>query len=169
MNATDTRQVTDHPNHYVDREGRVYVYREGRYVQLKPFPNGRGYLQVSLWDADRFKNVNFLVHRLVAAAYIPNPDALSQVNHKNFDKVDNRVDNLEWCTDVQNTQHAVDSGVFKKRVRHRNSSKLDEAQVRTIRTRQANGETMVALAKEYNVSWSAVKFAVKRRTWKHIP
>ena len=80
----------------------------GKTKELKPFNNG-GYKRIKL--PKKYK-VDTLVHRLVAAAFIPNPDNLPCVNHINGIKDDNRIENLEWCTVSGNIHHAVKTGLF---------------------------------------------------------
>ena len=67
---------------------------------MRPFNNGNGYYVVSLTQNGKRKN--HYVHRLVAAAFLGNPDSLPVVNHINHDKSDNRAQNLEWCTQKTN-------------------------------------------------------------------
>ena len=70
--------------------------RTGKERILKPQKNRCGYLQVQLWKDGKAKN--YLVHRLVAEAFIPNTDNLPQVNHIDENKQNNCMDNLEWCS-----------------------------------------------------------------------
>lgn len=67
--------------------------------------NGNGYLFVNLWKNNKPKRE--YVHRLVALSFIPNPDKLPQVNHKDEDKQNNFVDNLEWCTCSYNNSYGT--------------------------------------------------------------
>ena len=66
---------------------------------------GIGYLRVCL--SKDCKTKSFLVHRLVAIAFVPNPDALPYINHKNEIKTDNRAENLEWCTQKYNNNYGT--------------------------------------------------------------
>ena len=95
-----------HENGEIWSKERLVQYENGkihnRKSQLrKPYVNCN-YLQVGL-TVDK-KQKHFFVHRLVATAFIPNPNNLPCVNHKNGDRQDNRIDNLEWCTQNYNTQ-----------------------------------------------------------------
>ena len=72
---------------------------------LKPYRNNCGYMLVSLSNHRRTKQ--FFIHRLVASAFIPNPNNLPEVNHKDEDKTNNKVDNLEWCTRKYNMNYGT--------------------------------------------------------------
>ena len=86
------------PNYEVSNLGNVKSlnYRStGKAQVLKPADSGKGYLFVNLYKNG--KNKMFKVHRLVAMAFIPNPDNLPEINHKDENKQNNKVDNLEFC------------------------------------------------------------------------
>ena len=84
----------------VSDEGEVISYRK-----LKPRENNSGYLCVVLCKENEKPKQHF-IHRLVAKAFISNPDDLPQVNHKDKDRHNNNADNLEWCTPTDNNRHA---------------------------------------------------------------
>lgn len=80
----------------------------GKPKELKPWNNG-GYDRVNLQAGG--KKTNFLVHRLVATAFLPNPENKPEVNHKDGDKHNNSCDNLEWSTRKENLHHADTTGL----------------------------------------------------------
>lgn len=105
-------KIKDYENYEVTTTGDVINTKTGRV--LKPFKCKKGYLQVSLYKNGKKKH--FLIHRLVAEAFIPNHNSLPCVNHKDEDKTNNYVGtiennytdgNLEWCTAEYNTNYGT--------------------------------------------------------------
>lgn len=100
------KDIRDYEAFYeVSNYGLVRNKKTGRI--LKTADAGKGYLYVNLGKCDKGKTKNFKVHRLVAEAFIPNPKNLPQINHKDLNKQNNRVDNLEWVDAYQNQRHQL--------------------------------------------------------------
>lgn len=97
----------------ITEDGRVWspikmpANPKGRWMAIHPDHNGYPTARVKI----KQKTYNRGVHRLVAEAFLPNPEGLSQINHKNGNKSDNRVENLEWCTAKENVHHADKIGL----------------------------------------------------------
>jgi len=127
---------------------------------LKPYENGNGYLGTSL-----FKK-RFLIHRLVAIAFLSPIKGKSIVNHKNGIKNDNRADNLEWSNPSHNMNHAYSLSlkVSKKGEKH-GRAKLTDAQVIEIRKSLKSDKL---LSEHYNVSIGTIFGIRKGSTWKHL-
>lgn len=108
--------------------------------------------------------------QLVAAAFIPNPCNLPQVNHIDGDKTNNSAANLEWVTNLENMQHAVRTGLRPLGEKVPNA-KFTNEQVQEIRKEyepNVRGKGIKALAKKYGVAYSTIKNILYGRKWKYV-
>lgn len=141
-------------DYLVSNLGRIQKKRTGEYVRGHPV---KGYLCSSLY-ANGFKKT-YAIHRLVAKAFVPNPENKPQVNHKNRNKEDNAVSNLEWVTGIENNRHA-----FKGKPRQR---KLTTSDVKEILAWWKTGDvTKNALAAKWDVSGSTIWRICAGVSWK---
>lgn len=101
------------------------------------------------------------VHRIVALCYIDNPENKATVNHKDGDKSNNSVKNLEWLTQIDNAKHAWSSGL------NNNSFKLNKNQVDEIKYLYSNTKTSHReLALKYNVTHTQIYNILNNKSWK---
>jgi len=127
------------------------------------------------------------VHSMVMAAFVgPRPTPEHEINHKNSNRSDNRLRNLEYCTKLENMRHAFRNGraippaqglLHNSRLRpetvprgeRHGNAKLTEAAVQDIRTRYAaGGVSQPQLAREYGVTMRVIWMVIHRKTWKHV-
>ena len=159
--------ISNHGNlRSIDRKDSIGRKVKARELKLRLNPHN-GYLNTSLYKDG--KMLMCTIHRLVAETFIPNPENKRTVNHKNGDKTDNRVDNLEWVTHSENNKHAYDNGlkVPTKGEQH-GRAKLTEAKVREIRDRYDNGCPQYKLAEEYGVSQRHISMIIRGERWAHV-
>lgn len=104
-------------DYWVSNLGNVKSLKRGNKRLLKPRKQS-GYYKVVLYNNEKHE---YAIHRLVATAFISNPDNLPQVNHKDENKANNRVDNLEWCTQEYNVNYGTGN---KKRARSKSKKVL---------------------------------------------
>lgn len=105
--VVEYKLIEGYPDYMVSSDGKVWslnYHHTGKMKELKPWMTS-GYLYVGLWNDNTL--IKKRVHRLVAEAFIDNPDNLPQVNHKDEDKTNNSVGNLEWCTAEYNLNYGA--------------------------------------------------------------
>lgn len=100
--ASQSKMIKGYSHYSVTSEGKVISLNAGKYMNLweSKRRNGDTDLRVSLYKNGKKKN--FRVHRLVAKAFLPNPHRYPEVDHKNGNTHDNRIQNLEWVTRTEN-------------------------------------------------------------------
>lgn len=119
-----------------------------------------------------------MVHRVIAITWLGYPKSpIHQVNHKNGNKLDNTVDNLEWVTPSQNIQHMIKNGKHDEHRKHMSKistgagnpkAKLNDVLVLEILNLKGSGVTQLSVANRFGVSTATIYQIWKRKTWIHL-
>jgi len=150
------KQINHHPNYSVTKDGNVFSHNINAF--LCPF-NCNGYLRVNLSKNNKFKK--YLIHRLVAEAFIENNQNKPFVNHINGNKSDNRLENLEWCNNSENMLHAYKIGLYDM-----TENKAGEIGKKTIKFAQKANEKIV-LNTQTGIFYDSVKEAANLLGYKY--
>jgi hypothetical protein len=132
--------------------------------KMKPikYPKS-GYLNIDLCKDGKVKK--HLTHRLIAEAFIVNPENKPQVNHINGIKTDNRVENLEWNTRSENQLHSIRVGLRSAKGEKNSQSKLNKDSVILIYN---DNRQYKFIAEDFNVCVATISGIKNQRTWSHI-
>ena len=143
--------------------GRVKNIKRGKVRKI--FPGTGGYWRVVLRRNGKQKN--FSVHRLVAQEFIGFSDK-PEVNHKDGDKNNNAVSNLEWTTHKENSDHAIDTGLWSPVGEDNQNAKLNLSNVHWIKYLLGQGAVGARLAKVFGVQPAAISKINVGRSWSHV-
>ena len=149
MNEEEWRLVEGTEDYYISNRGR---FKHGKKL-LKTKPGLDGYPRCNLGKNKK------RVHRLVAQAFIPNPDNLPVVDHIDGCKTNNNVENLRWVTQQENIQAAYDTGLFENVGKHRNKALA-------VFTEDDNVfiyDTLAEAGKEFNIPFQAISKVLQGR------
>jgi len=154
------KAIDECPGYFVSDMGNVKSYKLDKEVGrvLRPQINHNGYLRVILMLDG--KGLKRRVHRLVLTSFVGECPEGHECSHKDGNRENNRLDNLQWLSQLENDR--------EKELHGTSNRKLTEAQVLEIRERYTKGETVYKIAKDYPVADKTISGVVKREHWKHI-
>lgn len=135
------------------------VYKNGN--KLKSHKDHNGYLQIKLTKTNKRRG-SYLIHRLVALTYIPNPNNLETVNHIDGNKLNNNVNNLEWLSMYNNLKHAKQLGY------NGSYRDIDDEIIKIVIKELEYGHSVNYICNKYNVSKNFVSRIRQNRRHKHI-
>ena len=157
-------EIPNNPIYLINRAGEVYNTKSNR--KIKPsLTSSSGYYTVYVDGKNR------LLHRLLAEVFIANPDNLPCINHKDGNKLNNDLNNLEWCTYSHNNKHAYKTGLKKYAFTGGENSanrKLTVSDVKFIRENYKKYDAVYggrALAKTFNVTESCISSIIRGINW----
>lgn len=158
------KRIKGFEDYLINVFGDIYSMKSN--IWLKQCNDKYSYLYINLCKKGKYKK--FKVHRLVAETFIPNPDNKPQVNHKDGNKQNNHIDNLEWVTCSENHIHAYKIGLENHKGINHPQHKLTKNDVLTIRDLYLNGMKQREIGKIYGIHQAHISNIVNIKTWKHL-
>lgn len=156
--------IPSHPRYEISIDG---VIRNTANKRVKSqYINSMGYRMISISYANKSKPER--VHRLLAETFLPNPSGLPCVNHIDGNKLNNSLENLEWCTHDENMKHAFQTGLANNSGTRNGMAKLNPDKAREIKRMLANGKSQARIARKFGISRSAVLKINLGQTWKEV-
>jgi len=158
----DWKIIKEEPNYEISTEGQVRNIQTQHVKSLRLDKNG--YSRVTLYPSGK----TYSIHKLVAKAFIENPNSFNQINHKNGNKTDNNVDNLEWCTASYNCYHRDTVLCSKWKGQFNPGSVLNVEQAKEIKYGSFPNMSNRQIGLLYGVKDEAVRQIRNGINWKHI-
>lgn len=159
--AEQYKKIKGYSHYRIYKNGRIYSEFINRYIT--PTEDSSHYLQNTLVD-DNGNRKTIKTHRLVAIAFLPNPENLPDVNHKDFNRRNNNVENLEWCIEKYNTQY---TSKYNKES-YMKLSPLTEEHVLLIPTLLNYGFSVKLISRLYRVGHITIRNIVSGKTWRWL-
>lgn len=160
---TEFRKLQNYSNYRIYPDGRIYSEFINRFIS-PTFDSGK-YLQVTLVN-DNGERKTIKVHRLVASAFLPSLDEKREINHKDFDKTNNSVENLEWCDRDYNVQYNFNHRDYTEQIEK--MSPLTKEQVLVIPELVNKGFSIKLISKLFHVGHITIRNIIAHRTWKTL-
>jgi len=154
--------------YWVSSSGNVKsVYKTRPEKILKQMTNKCGYKSISIYDNNRKIKIA-TVHRLVAIAFLDNPNNKPMVNHIDANKTNNKLENLEWCTSSENIKHAYSMGLMDNKGSKHPRAKINEKTVIAIKADILSGMRNIDISGKYKVHKDTVSNIKRNKQWKHV-
>lgn len=146
------------------------IYDDGTIIgpergKLKQRENEDGYMEVTLGNLKN-RHSRVKVHRIIAEQFVPNPNNLPEVNHKDYNRKNNNADNLEWCSHEYNVKYSSEAGRHNKPVGEKNGrAKITWEIANKIREMANSGYKRSEISKELDVPYGIVINVINNVTW----